>query len=236
MSSSLLPNTTNWLIITKQARVFFPVTLPVWWWSVICYFRRLHSVKNTCPVTTFRMKFYPYHLILSDVAYHQILSYCSLGIIKTYLTGDFLEKFHHDPSCSGKPGLAQTWGNITDAFLFPVLLRALQNTQMHLLWSKKGIIWLWWTILTKAPWEIVPKGFGKTEALAICHTHTKGTSLHDFTIKEKTSKHIVTLKLKTMACIEKHLFQFNYRCELLIQTMNIIVDVFVLAHFVSQKT
>lgn len=39
-----------------------------------------------------------------------------------------------------------------------------------------------------------------------------------------------------MACIEKHLFQFNYRCELLIQTMNIIIGVFVLAHFVSQKT
>lgn len=82
----------------------------------------------------------------------------------------------------------------------------------------------------------LPKTFGKTEALAICHIHTKETSLHDFIIKEKTSKHIVTFKLKTMACIEKHLFQFNYRCELLIQTMNIIVGVFVLAHFVSQKT
>jgi len=72
--------------------------------------------------------------------------------------------------------------------------------------------------------------------LAIYHTHAKGTSLHDFTIKEKTSKHIVTFKLKTMACIEKHLFQVNYICELLIETMTIIIGVFVLAHFVSQKT
>lgn len=39
-----------------------------------------------------------------------------------------------------------------------------------------------------------------------------------------------------MAFIEKHLFQVNYRCELLIETMAIIIGVFVLAHFVSQKT
>lgn len=120
--------------------------------------------------------------------------------------------------------------------VFPVLLRPLQNSQMDSLWSERGIIWLSQTIVAKAPWEILPESFGKTEALAIYHTHTEGTSLHDFTIKEKTSKHIVTFKLKTMACIEKHLFQVNYRCELLIKTMTVIIGVFVLAHFVSQKT
>lgn len=106
------------------------------------------------------------------------------------------------------------------------------NGPFVLIW---GIIWLSWAIVTKA-WEILPKTFGKTKASVIYHTHTKEISLHNFTIKEKTSKHIVTFKLKTMAYTEKHLFQVNYRCELLIETVTIIISAFVLVHFVSQKT
>lgn len=106
------------------------------------------------------------------------------------------------------------------------------NGPFVLIW---GIIWLSQAIVTTA-WEILPKTFGKTKASAIYHTHTKEISLHNFTIKEKTSKHIVTFKLKTAAYTEKHLFQVNYRCELLIETVTIIISVFVLVHFVSQKT
>lgn len=183
------------------------------------------------------IKFYPCHLISSGLKhYHRIFSYCSLDIMETYFTG-FSWEFPPGALALQRPWSCPALGKFERCnTCVSVLLRPLQNSQMDLLWPERGIIWLSQTIVMKASWEILPESFEKTEASAIYHTHTKRTSLHDFTIKEKTSKHIVTFKLKTMAWIKKHLFQVNYRCELLIETMTIIIGGFVLAHFVLLKT
>lgn len=111
--------------------------------EIFCDFRHL-------PVTRFRrfMKCWPCHLISIDLAQHQILSYRSLEIMKTYLTEIFWDippwafMFRKAWSC---PALGIPKRCI---LMFPVLLRALQNTQMDLLYSKRVITWLWWTIFS----------------------------------------------------------------------------------------
>lgn len=113
ISSSLLPNTTNWPRINKQPWVFFLVT-HTFCWVMKCHLRfqpsasENHLPSHQVQKTLQFIKFYPYHLISSDlIHYHQILSYCSLEVMETYFTGDCLEKLHWEPLHSGKPGLAQ---------------------------------------------------------------------------------------------------------------------------------
>lgn len=77
--------------------------------------------------------------------------------------------------------------------------------------------------------------FFKPKTSAIYHTHSERSSLHDVTIKEKASKCIVTFKYKTMAHFRLHLFQVKSRCEMLIETITIIVGVFALLAFVSLR-
>lgn len=147
--SLLLPDTTIWPRINKQPWVFFLVTCDFCWvmnchlqfqFSSFCE-NHLHSHQAE---KTLQYIFFPYNLISSDlIHYQQILFLSSLEIIEKY----FFHRSIFFRSPTGSPCIQENpvWPALGKPkrwiFMFPVLLRPLQNSQMDLLvWKGNHLI------------------------------------------------------------------------------------------------